>query len=881
MIFSRRNALCAALAIALFAAPRVLLPEQPKAPDARLVVDWTRADQLVNRPLFSTQGFMQIATHPNPQVLDTFRLLNPMGTQTRLETYIHQMEPENDNDDPNVFNWQKFDTRRMIRFIDDVAAFEQLYHGELGMEPLVLLCYTVPWLETKKKGAVSDVEEWAEFAAAVVETYNGRGDDYRLKLRYVQVWNEPNMDMFFSGTQEEYFKLFNAVADRIHRDYPGVMVGGPTITHSGHVPKEWMDNFFRECGHNADFAIFHHYGPQGQGTKPLTDAVRRYAQQMRAIPGKETARIMITETDAWFDGWEKIKFVMDRQFAFLELSDLLLGVHHFCCLAYNEAGNYTFGIVDEQGGAIDGTFWPYWAFRNTIGDLVYTHTEGTAAAHLKSVASRHTLHGDTLYSAVLYNQSDKPIDAQAIMFLPSSRFDQVLVADRIGQDLKGPESARIVEAGSTRLTHTVTLQPGDTVALRLQGTERQHFPFADLNNQMSPWVGLRASAGKIGLHETRTVTARVFNSTAANVSGRLVPEDFPQGWAIEIADGDPAIANLSLGESRTVTWKVTAATLTNDEYVGGRVVLRSDAGEQIGTSIPVSFEAVRPARFYALPQPVQAIAGEENQVDIQITSGVPETLEGTFELRLPDGITPLDFPARFSVEGNGMARHGFRFEIPPEMKQGRYTGNVHLQYLGTHTTVPFTIVVEDDLGAQRAVPVDVAAHLNFDPLVFWHNRTDYDKDMGMFLYPADYVPGNREVRIAGVPFRMPAVNDGAKSAILARGQEIAIPEGRYRRIALLGFGHDGKHPGAFTVGYGDGTTEPIQSEIPEWCLDAPPGSFKAIEAPARYTEGGLAPPATNMLVWFLQVDNTREVKSLTLPTFDRAAYIFAVTALAE
>jgi glycosyl hydrolase family 39 (putative alpha-L-iduronidase) len=198
-----------------------------REPEATAVIDWTRTDGIVNRALFSTQGFMQIYKCDDPMVMDTFKLTNPHDTQTRLETYIHQMEPVNDNDDPNVMNWAKMYPQKMIRFIDDRKSFENELDSQ-GIETLSLLCYLAPWLKSEDiENPIKDIDEWVEFACAVIESYNGKGEDYRPILRYVEIWNEPNMEMFYTGSMESYFKLFNAAADRIHRDYPGVMVGGP------------------------------------------------------------------------------------------------------------------------------------------------------------------------------------------------------------------------------------------------------------------------------------------------------------------------------------------------------------------------------------------------------------------------------------------------------------------------------------------------------------------------------------------------------------------------------------------------------------------------------------------------------------------------------
>ncbi len=261
-----------------------------RTPRVTVTFDWTNSVGIFNRPIFSALGFMQVYVEPDPMAMETFELLNPTETHTRLEIYIHKMEPENDNDDPSLMNWERFYPQKTIRFIEDRSKFD-LVVDELGMERLGLLCYMVPWLDSgDPKDPIRDKDEWAEFAAAVTESYNGAGDSFRPNnLRYLEIWNEPNMEMFYTGTMESYFELFERTADRIHRDYPGVMVGGPALTHAYHcAPEEWMKAFMERCAVKADYISYHHYGPQGEPVSVITDTssdgwgVRRFRARNKA-----------------------------------------------------------------------------------------------------------------------------------------------------------------------------------------------------------------------------------------------------------------------------------------------------------------------------------------------------------------------------------------------------------------------------------------------------------------------------------------------------------------------------------------------------------------------------------------------------------------------
>src|SRR5690606_27425137 len=98
---------------------------------------------------------------------------------------------------------------------------------------------------------------------------------------------------FWSGTREEYFRLFRAVAAAIHQRYPGVMVGGPAVSPESDA-REWIDAFIREVGDVADFVSYHTYA---QSVEQMIADVRTYGEMFREATGKTGPRVMVTETD--------------------------------------------------------------------------------------------------------------------------------------------------------------------------------------------------------------------------------------------------------------------------------------------------------------------------------------------------------------------------------------------------------------------------------------------------------------------------------------------------------------------------------------------------------------------------------------------------------
>ncbi|MBX3727895.1 MAG: hypothetical protein KF858_01820 [Candidatus Sumerlaeia bacterium] len=896
----RRRVLAGVVALGMAAAaPQAGRGELEEAPEAATAgfaaqatatVDWTRSVGTINRALFSSQGFMQIYTQPNPLVLHNYLLTNPAGTHTRLETWIHQMEPENDNDDPWTFDWERLHPEKMVRFIEDREAFARDLE-RFEMEPLSLLCYNVDWLRSgNEDDPVANKEEWAEFAAAVVEAWNGSGADYRPRMRLAQVWNEPNMPHFYGGTSESYFELYRTTAERLHRNYPGVMVSGPAVSYAWHTePDRWMEEFLRECGPQTDFISFHHYGPMGEGVEPLTEKVVKWATKFREIPGKEQGKVAITETDAWFIGWPKIQFMLERQFRFLDLSDLLLAVHHFSCLAYNESGNYTFGIIDEQGGVIEGTFWPYWLFRNLIGQQAHALRGGKDAAGFDLVASFEDRGGERLATAVFHNKRDTPLRVETALFLPPSGQDRVLVSNRLTEGRYRVDKVWRVPAGREAVRLELAFGPGEALALNLQTPGMRHFAFRDLNNQEYPWIGLTANTTDVTLGESFEVEAEVVNTLLSPVSGTLALGMIPAGWAVEALGEGASVVDLAPGARQTARFRLTAATLAEEGYAGPFAWLDDGRGEplerldRIAASIATTVKIHSPLHLQALPLPIEAVAGETNQATLQVTNDSGNAQQIVVTFRAPAGMTATTTRQEATVKPDGRVRLEFPFEIPAGTPPGTYTGELSATFAGVSAQRPIRVVVHPGAPAAAATPLDLTPHLNFDAISFRTDRAAFDSEaMGMFAYPGDYTPSGRIVRVRGVPFRM-ADLEAPRNVVLPSGQRIEVPRGRYRGAAMMGFGHDGKHPGAWTFHYADGTSQAVDSQIPEWCSPLPEGpeNFReAFTAPHRYTPGGPALPSCQLYDWTLATDATRELVAIELPRM-KHAYLFAVTLLGK
>ena len=138
----------------------------------------------------------------------------------------------------------------------------------IGMKPFVELGFmpnalasgsqTIFWW----KGNVTppkDYNKWGAFIRNLTQHFTDRYGSDEVKSWYFEVWNEPNLSPgFWSGTQADYFKLYQYTAKAIKSVNPDYKVGGP-----GTAGAAWESEMIDYCTRNSvpiDFISTHSYG---------------------------------------------------------------------------------------------------------------------------------------------------------------------------------------------------------------------------------------------------------------------------------------------------------------------------------------------------------------------------------------------------------------------------------------------------------------------------------------------------------------------------------------------------------------------------------------------------------------------------------------------
>jgi xylan 1,4-beta-xylosidase len=157
-----------------------------------------------------------------------------------------------------------------------------------------------------------DYDKWAElvyqWTRHNVERY-GRAEVQRW---YFEVWNEPNLDFYWLGTPEDFYRLHDYAIDAVRRALPSARVGGPDVAGSGGA---FMDGFLKhvttgtnyatgKVGTPTDFLSFHAKGQPTvvdghvrMGISNQLKTVDEAFTKIAAIPELARKPIVIGEND--------------------------------------------------------------------------------------------------------------------------------------------------------------------------------------------------------------------------------------------------------------------------------------------------------------------------------------------------------------------------------------------------------------------------------------------------------------------------------------------------------------------------------------------------------------------------------------------------------
>jgi xylan 1,4-beta-xylosidase len=167
------------------------------------------------------------------------------------------------------------------RLAFDFTIVDELYDAILaiGIRPVVELSFMPSVLaadpdETvfEYRGIISPPRDWAEWNATIESLTRHLVDRYGVDevARWdFEVWNEPNLVVFWSGTKDEYLRLYAEAARAIKAVDERLRVGGPSTAAS-----EWVEAlaaYAQEHDLPLEFASSHTYGNLPLDVRPALE----------------------------------------------------------------------------------------------------------------------------------------------------------------------------------------------------------------------------------------------------------------------------------------------------------------------------------------------------------------------------------------------------------------------------------------------------------------------------------------------------------------------------------------------------------------------------------------------------------------------------------
>lgn len=166
-----------------------------------------------------------------------------------------------------------------------------------GMKPVVELSFMPSALASGEEYMLhyninitppKSYEAWAEYIKAFIQYLIQRYGLEEIRQWYFEVWNEPDLNTFWAGTQEEYFKLYEYTARAIKSIDDQLRVGGPATSKN-----RWIQEFMDFCEEHQvpyDFISTHHYPGRPFGNT-IDEKEKKMIQAVKDGRGKDITTV--------------------------------------------------------------------------------------------------------------------------------------------------------------------------------------------------------------------------------------------------------------------------------------------------------------------------------------------------------------------------------------------------------------------------------------------------------------------------------------------------------------------------------------------------------------------------------------------------------------
>jgi xylan 1,4-beta-xylosidase len=332
----------------------------------------------------------------------------------------------------------------------------------------------------------ADFDKYAQIAKHIVLHYNqGWDKGFHYRIRYWEIWNEPDFKVFWTGTPQQYYELYEKTARAIQSADDAALVGGPTIAKplDGGAYREGFMDFVRLNRLPLNFFSWHFYTLDSNDPYDFV-SIARTVRAILDARGFGSAKNVLDEWNA---------DLFDR-----EMSKAARAAFAASALIYMLGGP-----VDAQAYYRGDT-----AFRGADGGPDQVAHALTAFGSLKSTpVLLHTSGGDDAGFAVVAGRS---ADSRTIQILISNyQIAPKFLGPRPGGDVMHIPNIMDVQLPPRRTLSyhdnggydaTITLpKPGKYRVKRYRISESANFTLVDQSIQSGPNIHLQAELPPPGI----------------------------------------------------------------------------------------------------------------------------------------------------------------------------------------------------------------------------------------------------------------------------------------------------------------------------------------------------------------------------------------------
>lgn len=143
----------------------------------------------------------------------------------------------------------------------------------------------------------SDLELWRNYVRTVASRYKGR-------IRTYEIWNEPNITKFFSGSLEMLVKLTQIAREELKKVDPNIQLVSPSMSTGSGNHLEYFDKYLGRGGARLVDIMGYHMYVQDQSPEALVPLVQKIKAVMKKN-GVEPLPLWNTEIGWWVDNEDR------------------------------------------------------------------------------------------------------------------------------------------------------------------------------------------------------------------------------------------------------------------------------------------------------------------------------------------------------------------------------------------------------------------------------------------------------------------------------------------------------------------------------------------------------------------------------------------------